>query len=45
MKYAPLAFAPLDDDYLYEDDEQNEQPFHEESIWGFAPDYEYNVED
>jgi hypothetical protein len=43
-RFGSLVTPEVDDDYLV-DDEENEKPFRERSIWGFAPDYEYNVDD
>ncbi len=44
--YMPLAYPPLDDDYLYEEDEENERP---RRWWErrstSAEDYEYEPDD
>lgn len=42
-RFPSLTCPEVDDDYLI--DEENETPRRETSVWGFSPDYEYNVAD
>lgn len=41
-RFPSLTCPEVDDDYM---DEENETPRRETSVWGFAPDYEYNAAD